>query len=179
MIDWFFKSRIRISFHHELTLQRITSYLLSSLNGFLQVYYNHIVWWQLRQSVLSVWELEIMQMVAANKPLHAPVRLTQIWRCCCCFAGVHLFTRLPGWFLPWRHASPERWSHWVTADNLHNRSAITQPSLRQGECPRVSETIYIIIRHCPGVGAFPRPFCVPNSVALASLTLQVGDWAIH
>ena len=40
-------------------------------------------------------------------------------------------------------------------------------------------TIYIIIRHCPGVGAFPRPFCVPNSVALASLTLQVGDWAIH
>ena len=39
--------------------------------------------------------------------------------------------------------------------------------------------IYIIIRHCPGVGAFPRPFCVPNSVALASLTLQVGDWAIH
>ena len=40
-------------------------------------------------------------------------------------------------------------------------------------------TIYIIIRHCPGVGAFPQPFCVPNSVALASLTLQVGDWAIH
>ena len=40
-------------------------------------------------------------------------------------------------------------------------------------------TIYIIIRHCPGVGAFPRPFCVLNSVALASLTLQVGDWAIH
>ena len=39
--------------------------------------------------------------------------------------------------------------------------------------------IYIIIRHCPGVGAFPRPCCVPNSVALASLTLQVGDWAIH
>ena len=39
--------------------------------------------------------------------------------------------------------------------------------------------IYIIIIHCPGVGAFPRPFCVPNSVALASLTLQVGDWAIH
>ena len=39
--------------------------------------------------------------------------------------------------------------------------------------------IYIIIKHCPGVGAFPRPFCVPNSVALASLTLQVGDWAIH
>ena len=39
--------------------------------------------------------------------------------------------------------------------------------------------IYIIIRHCSGVGAFPRPFCVPNSVALASLTLQVGDWAIH
>ena len=33
--------------------------------------------------------------------------------------------------------------------------------------------IYIIIRHCSGVGAFPRPFCVPNSVALASLTLQV------
>ena len=31
--------------------------------------------------------------------------------------------------------------------------------------------IYIIIRHCPGVGAFPRPFCVPNSVALASPTL--------
>ena len=27
--------------------------------------------------------------------------------------------------------------------------------------------IYIIIRHCSGVGAFPRPFCVPNSVALA------------
>ena len=41
------------------------------------------------------------------------------------------------------------------------------------------KTIYIIIRHCSGVGAFPRPFCVPNSVALASLTLQVGDWAIH
>ena len=39
--------------------------------------------------------------------------------------------------------------------------------------------IYIIIRHCSGVGAFPRPFCVPNSVALASRTLQVGDWAIH
>ena len=39
--------------------------------------------------------------------------------------------------------------------------------------------IYIIIRHCSGFGAFPRPFCVPNSVALASLTLQVGDWAIH
>ena len=39
--------------------------------------------------------------------------------------------------------------------------------------------IYIIIRHCSGVGAFPRPFCVPNSVAFASLTLQVGDWAIH
>ena len=33
--------------------------------------------------------------------------------------------------------------------------------------------IYIIIRHCSGVGAFRRPFCVPNSVALASLTLQV------
>ena len=43
----------------------------------------------------------------------------------------------------------------------------------------VNYTIYIIIRHCSGVGAFPRPFCVPNSVALASLTLQVGDWAIH
>ena len=42
-----------------------------------------------------------------------------------------------------------------------------------------TKIIYIIIRHCPGVGAFPRPFCVPNSVALASLTLQVGDWAIH
>ena len=41
------------------------------------------------------------------------------------------------------------------------------------------DIIYIIIRHCPGVGAFPRPFCVPNSVALASLTPQVGDWAIH
>ena len=39
--------------------------------------------------------------------------------------------------------------------------------------------IYIIIIHCSEVGAFPRPFCVPNSVALASLTLQVGDWAIH
>ena len=44
---------------------------------------------------------------------------------------------------------------------------------------KVHIIIYIIIRHCPGVGAFPRPFCVPNSVALASLTLQVGDWAIH
>ena len=43
----------------------------------------------------------------------------------------------------------------------------------------IMSAIYIIIRHCPGVGAFPRPFCVPNSVALASLTLQVGDWAIH
>ena len=43
----------------------------------------------------------------------------------------------------------------------------------------VNHSIYIIIRHCSGVGAFPRPFCVPNSVALASLTLQVGDWAIH
>ena len=45
--------------------------------------------------------------------------------------------------------------------------------------PALVTLIYIIIRHCPGVGAFPRPFCVPNSVALASLTLQVGDWAIH
>ena len=39
--------------------------------------------------------------------------------------------------------------------------------------------IYIIIANCSGTGAFPRPFCVPNSVALASLTLQVGDWAIR
>ena len=39
--------------------------------------------------------------------------------------------------------------------------------------------IYIIIRDCTRVGAFPRAFCVPNSVALASLTLQVVDWAIH
>ena len=46
-------------------------------------------------------------------------------------------------------------------------------------CSKKSGNIYIIIRHCPGVGAFPRPFCVPNSVALASLTLQVGDSAIH
>ena len=30
-------------------------------------------------------------------------------------------------------------------------------------------TIYIIIRDCTRVGAFPRAFCVPNSVALASL----------
>ena len=40
-------------------------------------------------------------------------------------------------------------------------------------------TIYIIIRDCTRVGAFPRAFCVPNSVALASLTLQVVYWAIH
>ena len=46
-------------------------------------------------------------------------------------------------------------------------------------CVELIYIIYIIIRHCLGVGAFPRPFCVPNSVALASLTLQVGDWAIH
>ena len=39
--------------------------------------------------------------------------------------------------------------------------------------------IYIIIRDCTRVGAFPRAFCVPNSVALASLTLQVVYWAIH
>ena len=66
---------------------------------------------------------------------------------------------------------------------------VLQLILRKREtfvCVRFSEIlvsldilIYIIIRHCPGVGAFPRPFCVPNSVALASLTLQVGDWAIH
>ena len=37
----------------------------------------------------------------------------------------------------------------------------------------------IIIRDCTRVGAFPRAFCVPNSVALASLTLQVVYWAIH
>ena len=30
------------------------------------------------------------------------------------------------------------------------------------------ETIYIIIRDCTRVGAFPLAFCVPNSVALAS-----------
>ena len=40
-------------------------------------------------------------------------------------------------------------------------------------------SIYIIIRDCTRVGAFPRAFCVPNSVALASLTLQVVYWAIH
>ena len=40
-------------------------------------------------------------------------------------------------------------------------------------------TIYIIIRDCTRVGAFPRAFCVPNTVALASLTLQVVYWAIH
>ena len=40
-------------------------------------------------------------------------------------------------------------------------------------------TIYIIIRDCTRVGAFPPAFCVPNSVALASLTLQVVYWAIH
>ena len=34
--------------------------------------------------------------------------------------------------------------------------------------------IYIITRDCTRVGAFPRAFCVPNSVALASLTLQVA-----
>ena len=39
--------------------------------------------------------------------------------------------------------------------------------------------IYIIIRDCTRVGAFPRAFCIPNSVALASLTLQVVYWAIH
>ena len=39
--------------------------------------------------------------------------------------------------------------------------------------------IYIIIRDCTRVGAFPREFCVPNSVALASLTLQVVYWTIH
>ena len=39
--------------------------------------------------------------------------------------------------------------------------------------------IYIIIRDCTRVGAAPRAFCVPNSVALASLTLQVVYWAIH
>ena len=39
--------------------------------------------------------------------------------------------------------------------------------------------IYIIIRDCTRVGAFPRAFCVPNSVELASLTLQVVYWAIH
>ena len=39
--------------------------------------------------------------------------------------------------------------------------------------------MYIIIRDCTRVGAFPRAFCVPNSVALASLTLQVVYWAIH
>ena len=50
---------------------------------------------------------------------------------------------------------------------------------RMGSLFLRTANIYIIIRHCPGVGAFPRPFCVPNSVALASLTLQVGDWAIH
>ena len=42
-----------------------------------------------------------------------------------------------------------------------------------------STLIYIIIRDCTRVGAFPRAFCVPNSVALASLTLQVVYWAIH
>ena len=41
------------------------------------------------------------------------------------------------------------------------------------------QQIYIIIRDCTRVGAFPRAFCVPNSVALASLTLQVVYWAIH
>ena len=42
-----------------------------------------------------------------------------------------------------------------------------------------TSSIYIIIRDCTRVGAFPRAFCVPNSVALASLTLQVVYWAIH
>ena len=41
------------------------------------------------------------------------------------------------------------------------------------------DIIYIIIRDCTRVGAFPRAFCVPNSVALTSLTLQVVYWAIH
>ena len=35
------------------------------------------------------------------------------------------------------------------------------------------DTIYLIIRRCARTGAFPGAFCVPNSVALASLTLQV------
>ena len=39
--------------------------------------------------------------------------------------------------------------------------------------------IYLIIRRCARTGAFPGAFCVPNSVALASLTLQVVNWAIH
>ena len=39
--------------------------------------------------------------------------------------------------------------------------------------------IYLIIRRCARTGAFPGAFCVPHSVALASLTLQVVNWAIH
>ena len=43
----------------------------------------------------------------------------------------------------------------------------------------VNTTIYLIIRRCARTGAFPGAFCVPNSVALASLTLEVVNWAIH
>ena len=57
-----------------------------------------------------------------------------------------------------------------------------------GECTCLSvgmsntlelSAIYLIIRRCARTGAFPGAFCVPNSVALASLTLQVVNWAIH
>ena len=44
---------------------------------------------------------------------------------------------------------------------------------------RLQLLIYIIIRHCSGVLSLPSAVFVPNSVALASLTLQVGDWAIR
>ena len=59
----------------------------------------------------------------------------------------------------------------VTAGNVcHNAS--NARGVTAGKMGRNS-SIYIIIRDCTRVGAFPRAFCVPNSVALASLTLQV------
>ena len=46
--------------------------------------------------------------------------------------------------------------------------------------PPYNIMIYLIIRRCARTGALiPGAFCVPNSVALASLTLQVVNWAIH
>ena len=56
---------------------------------------------------------------------------------------------------------------------VKGRSTVLQRLMRK------LNSIYIIIRDCTRVGAFPWAFCVPNSVALASLTLQVVYWAIH
>ena len=69
--------------------------------------------------------------------------------------------------------------------NIHNYNTRGANASHKNRCSHVFAqkslklNIYIIIRRCARTGAFPGAFCLPNSVAFASLTLQVVNWAIH